>query len=80
MDPMIEQIEKAVRAALPEGSMVTVGANGRGHFTIEAISPAFAGLSRLEQQRLVYAAIAPLMAGNEAPVHAIDKLVTKTTP
>jgi hypothetical protein len=31
----------------------------------------------IESHRLVYAAIAPLMAGDAAPVHAIDRLKTE---
>jgi stress-induced morphogen len=41
-------------------------------------SPVFAGKSMLESQRLVYGAIAHLMAGDQAPVHAIDSLKTRT--
>ena len=49
-----------------------------GHFEIEVISAAFAGTSMVQQQQLVYGAIADLMAGDDAPVHAIDRLVTQT--
>ena len=45
---------------------------------LEAESKAFAGVSRVQQQQLVYGAIKDLMAGNDAPVHAVDRLVTKT--
>ena len=38
----------------------------------------FAGKSMLESQRLVYGAIAHLMKGDGAPVHAVDKLTTRT--
>ena len=38
----------------------------------------FAGRSRVQQQQAVYAAIAHLMKGDAAPVHAIDQLVTAT--
>ena len=50
---------------------------GAGHFEIEVVSDAFAGLPRVKQQQLVYGAIAPLMAGDSAPVHAIDRMVTR---
>ena len=49
-----------------------------GHYTIEVTSELFAGKSRLESQRLVYGAITHLMAGEMAPVHAVDKLLTRT--
>jgi len=51
---------------------------GGGHFTIEVVSSAFAGKGMLESQRLVYSAIAHLMKGDLAPVHAVDSLKTKT--
>ena len=45
-----------------------------GHYNIEVTSPAFAGKSMLESQRMVYGAIAHLMKGDAAPVHAVDSL------
>jgi acid stress-induced BolA-like protein IbaG/YrbA len=51
---------------------------GGGHFTIVVTSPVFAGKSRLDSQRLVLGSIAHLMAGDGAPVHAVDSLKTKT--
>jgi len=62
-----------IEAAIEEAS-VHVEAAGPGHYEIRVVSPAFAGLSRVRQQQLVYAAIAELMSGREAPVHAIDKM------
>ena len=41
---------------------------------------AFAGMSTLERQRLVYGAIAHLMRGDRPPVHAVDSLKTRTPP
>ncbi|MFN8642351.1 MAG: hypothetical protein U0802_12110 [Candidatus Binatia bacterium] len=37
----------------------------------------FAAKSRVQQQQLVYGAIRQLMAGDAAPVHAIDRLTTR---
>jgi len=71
-DAIREAIEKAI-----EGAVVTASGGG-GHFTIEVVSSAFEGKSMLESQRLVYAAITHLMAGDSAPVHAVDRLTTKT--
>ena len=51
---------------------------GAGHFELDVVSEAFAGLSRVKQQQLVYGAIAPLLSGDAAPVHAIDRMVTRT--
>ena len=51
---------------------------GGGHYTIEVTSPVFAGKNMLQSQRLVYSAIADLMKGDMAPVHAVDSLKTRT--
>lgn len=67
------QIREAIAAAI-DGAEIAVAARGPGHFQIRVVSEAFAGVPRVKQHQLVYAAIAPLMSGNQAPVHAIDKL------
>jgi len=43
--------------------------DGESHFSIIIVSPAFHGLSRLERQRRVYAALAEELSG---PVHALS--------
>ena len=73
---ILVQIEQAVAAALP-GAQVSARGGG-GHFSIHVISSAFEGMSRLNRQRTVLRAIKHLMAGNGAPVHAVDELVTET--
>jgi acid stress-induced BolA-like protein IbaG/YrbA len=70
-------IRQAIESAIP-GATAAVQANSPGHFGIEVTAAAFAGKSMVEQQQLVYAAIAHLMKGENAPVHAIDRLKTKT--
>ena len=42
---------------------------GETHFNVEIVSAVFAGLSRVERQRQVYAALAEELAG---PVHALS--------
>jgi acid stress-induced BolA-like protein IbaG/YrbA len=76
-EAVAEELRRAVLAALP-GASVDVEIGSPGHFALSVASAAFAGLPRVRQQQKVYAAIAHLMAGDEAPVHAIDQLVTKT--
>ncbi len=71
------QMTKAIQAAIPEGR-IDVRSISPGHFEIDVVSPVFEGKSRVKQQQLVYAAIASLMAGDGAPVHAIDHLTTRT--
>lgn len=42
---------------------------GESHFTVTIVSPAFEGVSRVERQRRVYAALSEELAG---PVHALS--------
>lgn len=69
------EVKTAIETAI-EGSVANVSGGG-GHFVIEVISDQFAGKRILEQQRLVYSAIAHLMAGDTAPVHAVDQMTCK---
>jgi len=72
---VVDALRAAIETQIPD-SQATVNGGG-GHFTIEVVSPAFAGLGMLESQRLVYSAIAHLMKGDLAPVHAVDSLTTR---
>lgn len=69
-------IKGAILAKIPDANVVVAPGSG-GHYTIEVVSPVFAGKGMLESQRLVYGAIAHLMKGQQAPVHAVDKLTTR---
>jgi len=73
------EIERAIRGAFPEASAIEVIANSPGHFAIRVVCASFAGESRVAQQQRVYAAIAHLMKGDAAPVHAVDRLLTAPT-
>ena len=70
---IVAALRESVETALP-GAQVEVRANSPGHFQLRVVSEAFAGKSRVQQQQMVYAAIAHLMRGDDAPVHAIDQL------
>ena len=48
-------------------------AGGESHFNVVIEAAAFAGLSRVQRQRLVYAALAEELAG---PVHALSVKAT----
>ena len=48
---------------------------GESHFTLRIESPAFAGKSRVERQRMIYAALGDLM---DERVHALS--IRATTP
>jgi len=76
-DDVLDRIRGAIAAALP-GAEIRVSSLSPGHFEIRVVSSAFAGLSRVKQQQLVYGAITPLMSGDAPPVHAVDRLETVT--
>ena len=67
-----DAIERALKEKMADAVVAVRG--GGGHYEIEVVSQAFAGKSTLEKHRLVLTAIAHLMQGNEAPVHAVDSL------
>lgn len=73
--PITVQIRDAIEQALP-GAEVRVSAGSPGHFSLSVRSAQFQSQSRVACQRLVLKAIAPLMSGERAPVHAIDQLET----
>jgi acid stress-induced BolA-like protein IbaG/YrbA len=73
---LMQTMREAIEAAIP-GASASVQANSPGHFGVEVTAAAFAGKSMVEQQQMVYAAIAHLMKGDAAPVHAIDRMRTK---
>jgi acid stress-induced BolA-like protein IbaG/YrbA len=72
----LERIQADLQAALPGASIDVRG--GGGHFEISVVSERFEGLGRLARQRRVYAAIKELMSGDDAPVHAVDRMSTMT--
>lgn len=69
------QIRQSIEAAM-SGAQVEVSGAG-GHFSIVVTSELFRGKGRVDAQRLVYSAIAHLMKGDQAPVHAVDSLSTR---
>jgi stress-induced morphogen len=69
-------LRDAIVAAIPD-AQVTATANSPGHYQLDVVSPVFAGKSMVQQQQVVYGAIKELMAGDQAPVHAIDRLKTR---
>jgi acid stress-induced BolA-like protein IbaG/YrbA len=71
-----DAISAAIRAQLPDAAVEVTG--GGGHYTIGVVSTGFAGKNMLESQRLVLSAIKHLLAGAAPPVHAVDKLTTRT--
>lgn len=73
---VVDALREAIEKEIPDSQAEVSG--GGGHFSIEVVSPVFEGKNMLASQRLVYAAIAHLMQGETAPVHAVDSLKTRT--
>jgi acid stress-induced BolA-like protein IbaG/YrbA len=71
-----DQVRARIETAFP-GADVQVTGSG-GHFQIRVVSERFEGLNTLKKQRLVYAAFKDMMAGDAAPVHAVDSMITLT--
>lgn len=68
------RIEKAISNA-----KVEVTSGGNRHYSLSVTADSFNGLAQVKQHQLVYAAIKDLMAGDDAPIHAIDKLDVLTS-
>lgn len=78
---MSEGVRQAIRGAIVtaiKDAVVRVGGEA-GHYSIEVVSATFEGRSRLQRDRAVLQAIASLMSGDAAPVHAVDVLVTRAS-
>jgi len=71
-----DAIREAITGKIADANVEVTG--GGGHFSIVVVSTEFEGKNMLQSQRLVYGAITHLMAGDSAPVHAVDSLVTRT--
>lgn len=72
MSDFLQTIHDAIKEAIPDGEIEVSG--GGGHFRIRVVSNVFAGKRTLQQHRLVLGAIAHLMKGDNAPLHAVDSL------
>jgi acid stress-induced BolA-like protein IbaG/YrbA len=70
-----DAIERSIKDKIEDAKVEVEG--GGGHYVISVTSAVFAGKSTLEKHRLVLSAIAHLMSGDDAPVHAVDKLHTR---
>lgn len=73
-----DEIRARIRAALPDAQVDVVDTTGTGdHFDATIVSGAFAGKLPVERHRLVYAALADVIRGPAAPIHALA-LTTRT--
>jgi stress-induced morphogen len=68
--PTTEELKRRIEAAIPQARADVVDLTGGGdHFQATVSAPAFAGMSRLEQHRLVYDVFEDEVGG---PIHALS--------
>ena len=82
--PVAAQIRSALEQALAPSALEIIddsaahaghaGARSGGHYKVSVVAAAFEGRTQLERHRLVYAAVAPLLASS---VHALN-IVART--
>lgn len=68
-------IEALIRESFPKAKISVQGDDGT-HFAAEVIDESFRGLNRVQQQRVVYAALKGKMDGAQGELHALA-LTTK---
>ncbi|HEY6887355.1 MAG TPA: BolA/IbaG family iron-sulfur metabolism protein [Solirubrobacter sp.] len=72
--PSTDDLKQRIEAAIPGSSAQVIDLTGtEDHFRAEVVAPEFAGMSRIEQHRRVYAVFGADIGG---PIHALS-LVTK---
>ncbi|HZH24702.1 MAG TPA: BolA/IbaG family iron-sulfur metabolism protein [Solirubrobacteraceae bacterium] len=72
--PTTDELKQRIETSIAGARAEVVDLNGGGdHFRAVVTAPAFAGLSRIEQHRLVYAVFGADIGG---PIHALS-LVTR---
>ena len=68
--PTTEELKSRIEAAIPEARAHVADLTGGGdHFRAEIVSPAFAGLSRIQQHKLVYDVFGDEIGG---AIHALS--------
>jgi stress-induced morphogen len=68
--PTTDELKRRIEAALPESTAEVEDWTGTGdHFRATVVSPAFDGLSRIQQHRLVYDIFGAEIGG---PIHALS--------
>ena len=68
--PTAEELKARIEAEIPDSRASVQDLTGGGdHFRAEIVSPAFAGLSRIAQHKLVYDVVGAEIGG---PIHALS--------
>jgi stress-induced morphogen len=74
--PTAEELKRRIEAAIPESAVDVVDLTGGGdHFQATITASTFAGMSRLQQHRLVYDVFGEEVGG---PIHALS-IKTRTS-
>jgi stress-induced morphogen len=67
--PSLDDVRSLLLGAFPQANVEVTDLTGtQDHLQVVIVSPAFAGKTRVEQHKLVYAALGDLMHG---PIHAL---------
>ena len=68
--PSTDELKQRIEAAIPGSTASVIDLTGtEDHFRAEVVAPEFAGLSRIEQHRTVYAVFGADIGG---PIHALS--------
>ena len=68
--PTADELKARIEAGIPDSTASVQDLTGGGdHFRAEVVSPAFAGLSRIEQHKLIYGVFGAEIGG---PIHALS--------
>jgi len=66
------EIERLIKASFPEAEVtITDTAGDQNHYAATIIDEAFRGKNRVQQQRMVNEALAEILDGPTAPLHAL---------
>ena len=65
----LAELQRMIEAALPGSRVDIVDQGGGDHLSAVVVAPQFAGLSRIEQHRLVYQAVQPRL--DDGAIHAL---------
>ena len=74
--PTADELQQRIEAAIPQSNAQVIDLTGGGdHFRAQVTSPAFSGMSRIAQHRLVYDVFGDEVGG---PIHALS-ITTRTS-
>ncbi len=72
-----DEIEFRIKKKIPDAQIEVIN-SGERHYSLIVVSNVFEGLTQVKQHQLVYSAITDLLSGDNAPIHAIDRMDIRT--